>query len=172
MWFANILPSLWFSFSLLSSVIQRTILRFYKVRFINIFFYRLCFDFITKGKKPVSSQRFSPLFFPVSSVVLGFIGLWSILGSFPGGTSDKEPNYQRKRHRDVGLIPGFQRCPGGRHSNPFQYWCLENPMDRGAWQDTVHSVAKSQTWLKQLNTCDPFFSYFLKIIYFNWRLIT
>ena len=35
--------------------------------------------------------------------------------------------------------------PGGRNGNPLQYSCLGNPMDRGAWQTTVHSVAKSQT---------------------------
>ena len=34
--------------------------------------------------------------------------------------------------RDVGLIPGYGRSPGGGHSNPLQYSCLENPMDRGA----------------------------------------
>ena len=36
--------------------------------------------------------------------------------------------------RDTGLIPGLGRSPGGGHGNPFQYSCLENPMDRGAWQ--------------------------------------
>ena len=45
--------------------------------------------------------------------------------------------------RDVGLIPGLGRCPGGSHVYPFQYPYLENPMDRGAWQTTVHRVAKS-----------------------------
>ena len=37
--------------------------------------------------------------------------------------------------RDVGLIPGLGRAPGGGHGNPLQYSCLKNPMDRGAWQD-------------------------------------
>ena len=36
--------------------------------------------------------------------------------------------------RDTGLIPGLGRSPGGGHGNPLQYSCLENPMDRGAWQ--------------------------------------
>ena len=49
---------------------------------------------------------------------------------------------------DVGLILGLGRSPGGRRSNPLHYSCLENPMDRGAWWATVHSVAKSQTRLK------------------------
>ena len=47
--------------------------------------------------------------------------------------------------RDVGLITGSERSPGGGHGNPFQYSCLENPMDRGAWQATVHGVAKGWT---------------------------
>ena len=47
--------------------------------------------------------------------------------------------------RDVGSIPGSGRSPGGGHGDPLQYSCLENPMDRGAWQATVRRVAKSQT---------------------------
>ena len=50
--------------------------------------------------------------------------------------------------RDVSSIPGSGRSPGGEHSNPLQYSCLENPMDREAWQATAHGVAKSQTRLK------------------------
>ena len=46
---------------------------------------------------------------------------------------------------DVGSIPGLRRSPGGGHGNPLQYSCLENPMDRGAWQAMVYGVAKSQT---------------------------
>ena len=49
--------------------------------------------------------------------------------------------------RDSGSIPGWGRSAGGGHGNPLQYSCLENPMDRGAWQLTVHGVAKSQTLL-------------------------
>ena len=49
--------------------------------------------------------------------------------------------------RDAGSIPGLGRSPAGRHGNPLQYSCLENPMDRGAWQATVHGAAKSQTRL-------------------------
>ena len=57
--------------------------------------------------------------------------------------------------RDSGSIPGLGRSPGGGRSNPLQYSCLENPMDRGAWPATVHSVTKSQTQLKLLSmhTC-------------------
>ena len=52
--------------------------------------------------------------------------------------------------RDMGSIPGSGRSPGGGHGNPFQY-CLENPMDGGAWQAMVHRVAKSGTQLKWLS---------------------
>ena len=53
--------------------------------------------------------------------------------------------------RDVGSIPGSGRSPGGGHSNPLHYSCLENRMDREAWRVTVHRVAQSQTQLKQLS---------------------
>ena len=42
-------------------------------------------------------------------------------------------------------IPGLGRSPGEGHGNPLQYSCLGNPMDRGAWQVTVHGVVKSRT---------------------------
>ena len=43
---------------------------------------------------------------------------------------------------DQGSIPGSGRSPGEGNGNPLQYSCLENPMDRGAWQATVHGVAR------------------------------
>ena len=46
--------------------------------------------------------------------------------------------------RDMGLIPGSGRSPGGEKGNPLQYSCLENSMDRGAWWATVDRVTKSQ----------------------------
>ena len=53
--------------------------------------------------------------------------------------------------RDTGLISGFGRFPGEGNGNPLQYSGLENPMDRGAWRATVHSVAKRWTLLKRLS---------------------
>ena len=47
--------------------------------------------------------------------------------------------------RDLSLIPELGRSPGGGHSNPLQYSCLEHPMDRGAWRAAVYGVAKSRT---------------------------
>ena len=60
---------------------------------------------------------------------------------FPAGSDDKESACNAG---DTGLIPGSGRSPGEEHGNPFQY-CLENPMDRGAWWATVHEVAESDT---------------------------
>ena len=54
--------------------------------------------------------------------------------------------------RDVGSILVSRKSSGGEHVKTFQYSCLANPMDRGAWQVTVHRVAKSQTQLKGLST--------------------
>jgi len=62
---------------------------------------------------------------------------------------------------DVGLIPGLGRSPRGWHSNPLQYSCLENPMDREACWAAVHSIAKSQTCLRWLNTHTGSFYFFL-----------
>ena len=55
----------------------------------------------------------------------------------------KNPPTDRGDARDAGLIPGLGRSPGGGHGSPLQYSCLENPMNRGAWQTTVYRVAKS-----------------------------
>ena len=54
--------------------------------------------------------------------------------------------------RDAGSIAGLGRSPGEGNDNPLQFSCLENSMDRGACQATVHGVAKSQTQLSEL-TC-------------------
>ena len=67
---------------------------------------------------------------------------------FPSGASGKEPTCNAGDIRDVGSIPGSERFPRAGHGNPLQYSCLENPMDRGAWQVTVRGVTKSQTRLK------------------------
>ena len=63
--------------------------------------------------------------------------------------------------RDASLIPGLGRSPGEGNGNPLQYSCLENSMDRGAWQTTVHGVAKSQT-LRDFR-----FSLYIPVIEFN-----
>ena len=62
----------------------------------------------------------------------------------------KNPSANAGDKRDVGLIPGSGRSPGGGHGNPLQYTCLGNPMDRGACWTTVHRITKSQTQLSDL----------------------
>ena len=61
------------------------------------------------------------------------------------GASDKNPPAGAGDMRDTGSIPGLRRSPGGEHGNPLQYSCLENPMDRRAWEATAHWITKSQT---------------------------
>ena len=56
----------------------------------------------------------------------------------------KNPSANAGDKRDVGLIPGLERSPGGGNGNPLQYSCLGNPMDRGAQWATVPGVPKSQ----------------------------
>ena len=57
----------------------------------------------------------------------------------------KNPPANAGDSRDTGSIPGSGRSPGEGNGNPLQYSCLENPMDRGAWQATVYEVPKSRT---------------------------
>ena len=72
---------------------------------------------------------------------------------FPSGSIGKEPALHANEGdtRDAGSFPGLGRSPERGHSNPLHYSCLENPMDRRAWQATVHRVTKSQLRLKQLS---------------------
>ena len=62
---------------------------------------------------------------------------------FPGGSVVKNLPAVQVDARDMGSIPESGRSLGGGHGNPLQYSCLENPMDRGAWQATVHRIAES-----------------------------
>ena len=64
---------------------------------------------------------------------------------FLGGSVVKNPPASAGDAGDLGSIPGSGRSPGEGNGNPLQYSCLENPMDRGAWQATVHRVTKSRT---------------------------
>ena len=111
---------------------------------------------LVKGMK---TQKLSPAvdfsyftpgdFWSVQSIYNRESSTWGFLGV----TSSKEPACQWRKHSEtwVWLFPGLGTSPGEGHGNPLQYSCLENPMHRGAWQATVHRVAKSQTRLKQLS---------------------
>ena len=64
---------------------------------------------------------------------------------FPGGSVVKNLPANAGDIKDVGSIPDRRRFPGGGSGNPLHYSCLENSMDRGAWQATVHEFTKSWT---------------------------
>ena len=89
------------------------------------------------------------------------------LPGFPGGASGKEPTHQCRRHQETWGQALESGRSGGGHGNPFQYSFLENFMNRGTWQATVHGVTKNWTQLKTLsvythtwpltaNVCQPF----------------
>ena len=88
-----------------------------------------------------------------------------MLGPIPGGKKMrfciyysqvalvvKNPPTNAGDIRDADSVPALRKSPRGGHGNPLQYSCLEYPIDRGAWQATVHGVTKSQPQLKQLST--------------------
>ena len=64
----------------------------------------------------------------------------------------KNPPVNERDIRDMGLIPGSGRSPGGGYGNSLQYSCLESPRDRAGWQATVHRVIQSWTGLKRVST--------------------
>ena len=79
---------------------------------------------------------------------------------FPGGSEGKVSVYNAG---DLGSIPGLGRSAGEGNGNPLQYYCLKNPMDRGAWQATVHGVAKSRTRLSDFTFLSFHFRFILEI---------
>ena len=86
-------------------------------------------------------RRNSYLLWPWRAIFVRIIHVYD----FPGGSESKVSAYNAE---DLGSFPGLGRSSGEGNGNPLQYSCLENPMERGAWQaPTVHGVAKSQTWL-------------------------
>ena len=68
------------------------------------------------------------------------------MSSFPGGSVVKNPPASARDTGDAGLIPWSGRSPGEGNGNALQY-CMENSMDRGAWQATAHGVPKEGTQL-------------------------
>ena len=81
---------------------------------------------------------------------LSFIFVSSV--GLPLWRSGKESSCSAGDAGVVGSIPGSGRSPGGGHYNPLQFYCLENAMDRGAWQAAVLGTVKSWTRLKPLST--------------------
>ena len=76
------------------------------------------------------------------------VSLCSTMG-FPGGSEVKASAWNAG---DPGLIPGSGRSPEEGNGTPLQYSCLENPMEGGVWQATVHGVAKSRTRLSDFTS--------------------
>ena len=70
---------------------------------------------------------------------------------FPGGSDGKESACNAG---DLGLIPVLGRSPGDGNGNPLQYSCLENPMDREAWQAAVCGVSKGSDMTERLTLTD------------------
>ena len=90
-----------------------------------------------------------------------------ICGGFPDGSVGKESTCSAGDTGDMGSIPGLGRSPGGRNDNPLQYSCLGNPLDRGAWQATVHGVAKSQIRLSTGTPLDLNLGEFMRFVQKN-----
>ena len=77
---------------------------------------------------------------PLGKRVISYLPLYLYL---PDGSVVKNPPANAG---DMDSVSGLGRSPGEGNGNPVQYFCLGDPMDRGAWWATVHGVAKSQTW--------------------------
>jgi len=73
--------------------------------------------------------------------------------SFPRSSDGKESAFNAG---DLGSIPRLGRSPGERNGNPLQYACLENPMNRGAWQATVYGVTRLGLYRETKHTSSPF----------------
>ena len=85
---------------------------------------RVGHNLVTKQQQHISLEKIIIILLPVVLVVK----------NLPANAGDIA---------DMGSLPGWKRSPEGGHGTPLQYSCLENPMDRGAWRATVHSIAES-----------------------------
>ena len=87
---------------------------------------------------------------------------------FPGGSTVKNLSAKSTGDKRTGFNPWVGKAPKEGNSNPFQYSCLENFMDRGAWRSLVHRAAKSQTLLKQLSMHVCYFLIINRLIINHW----
>ena len=97
---------------------------------------------------PVRRQGFSP--WPYTKIELFII--WFLPLASQVLLMIKNLSANAGDARKAGLIPGSGWSSGGWNGNPLQYYCLENPKDRGAWWAIVHTVTKDWAWLKRLST--------------------
>ena len=133
--------------------IGRQILNHWTIREVPIF--RFFFFFFFHNELSLGKMLSLDEAGEAGNSLLHFCNFWK----FPGGTAVRGASQVALVVKnpptgagDLGLILGSGRSPGGGHSNPLQYSCLENPMVRGAWWAMVHRVVKSQTQLKRLST--------------------
>ena len=70
-----------------------------------------------------------------------------VIQGFPGGSAVKNPPVMQEMQKTQVQSLGQEDSLGGGYKNPLKYSCQENPMDRGAWRATVHSITKSWTGL-------------------------
>ena len=84
----------------------------------------------------------------LSVIIMSYVH-WCFLFwlGFPGDSGVKNLPANAGDTGDVGSIPGLRRSPGEGNGNPFQYYCLEIPIDRGAWQTTIRGITKIWTQL-------------------------
>ena len=126
----------------------------------SLFFFLLHFVF---------SLQVDPLFRPKWAVTMRMLIYLLIRQylreSFPGGSVVKNVPANAGAARDWDLIPGLGRFPWGGNGNPFQYSCLRNPMDRGAWKAVVHRVTESQTRLKRLGAYTILFHWYICFLF-------
>ena len=102
---------------------------------------KYCCSFLKHRPRPTRLRKQVRWSRPADGVSVGSreMSLPSTVRGFPCSSVGKESACHA---RDPGLIPGSGRSPGGGNGNPLQYFCLENPMDRGAWGATVRGVAR------------------------------
>ena len=106
--------------------------------------WNLCIKPLGRKEPQNDLEKYAPVFSWIWGWTLNYAWIWWNLG-FSGSSDSKESTCNVG---DLDSIPGLARSPGGgneEYCNPLQYSCLENPMDRGAWQATVHGVAESDT---------------------------
>ena len=108
-------------------------------------FYQICIQQIFTGIFHSSVPIISAFHHKLSGLPLG---MWQNSTSLPHQVVLVVKNPLANAGDETSSTPGLGRSPRGGHSNPFQYSCLENSMDRGAWKAIVHGVFKSQTRLK------------------------
>ena len=108
-------------------------------------YYNIYYTWNSPGKNTgVGSHSLLQVFFPTQGLDLG------LLHCFPGGSDVKESACNAG---ELGSIPVLGRSPGEWNSYPLQSSGLENSVDRGLWQATVHGVTKSPTWLSNFHSC-------------------